>query len=92
VPLEKRGAHYVCNAILSDPDGNIRAEADGKCCGRILFEPSGAGGFGYDPLFEIPEYHQTFGELAPAVKRALSHRSRAIRELVQQIIQQGIAS
>ncbi len=88
VPLAKRGAHYVCHAVLSDPQGSIRAEAVGKCCGRILFEPSGAGGFGYDPLFEIPEYHQTFGEVAPAVKRALSHRSRAIRELVRQV--QGI--
>ena len=85
VPLAKRGAHYVCHAVLSDPQGNIRAEAVGKCCGRILFEPVGSGGFGYDPLFEIPEYHLTFGELAPAVKRALSHRSRAIRELVRQL-------
>jgi len=86
VPLEKRTAHYVCHATLSDPAGNVRAEAEDICCGRILFTESGKGGFGYDPLFEIPEYHKTFGELGPAVKAVLSHRSRAIRALVPKII------
>jgi XTP/dITP diphosphohydrolase len=81
-PLEKRTAHYVCHATLSDPDGNIRAESEGYCHGRIRFEEAGTGGFGYDPLFEIVEYHRTFGELGPAVKAALSHRARAIRELI----------
>ncbi|MGI8979230.1 MAG: non-canonical purine NTP pyrophosphatase [Pirellulaceae bacterium] len=87
VPLEKRTAHYVCHATLSDPEGNVRAEAEDFCCGRILCSESGKGGFGYDPLFEIPEYHKTFGELGPAVKAVLSHRSRAIRALVPKIIQ-----
>jgi XTP/dITP diphosphohydrolase len=82
VPLEKRTAHYVCHATLSDPQGNIRAETEGYCHGRIRFEEAGSGGFGYDPLFEIVEYHRTFGELGPAVKAALSHRARAIRELI----------
>ena len=81
-PLEKRTAHYVCHATLSDPDGNIRAESEGYCSGRIRHEYAGSGGFGYDPLFEIVEYHRTFGELGPAVKAALSHRARAIRELI----------
>jgi XTP/dITP diphosphohydrolase len=85
--LEKRTAHYVCHATLSDPEGIVRAEAEDICCGRILFSQSGRGGFGYDPLFEIPEYHKTFGELSPAVKEVLSHRSRAIRALVPKIMQ-----
>jgi len=85
-PLEKRTAHYTCYAALSDPQGNIRAESEGICRGRILREPAGSGGFGYDPLFEIVECHRTFGELAPAVKAVLSHRSRAIRDLVPQIL------
>jgi XTP/dITP diphosphohydrolase len=83
---EKRTAHYTCFAVLSDPDGNVRAESEGTCRGRIRTEAAGSGGFGYDPLFEIVEYHQTFGELSPAVKRVLSHRSRAIRQLVPQIL------
>ncbi|HTQ38248.1 MAG TPA: RdgB/HAM1 family non-canonical purine NTP pyrophosphatase [Pirellulales bacterium] len=81
-PLEKRTAHYVCHATLADPAGTIQAQADGYCHGRIRFEPVGTGGFGYDPLFEIVEYHRTFGELGPAVKAALSHRARAIRQLI----------
>lgn len=86
VPLERRGAYYTCHAVLSDPQGIVRAESEGTCRGRILNEPAGSGGFGYDPLFEVIEYHRTFGELAPAVKRVLSHRSRAIRALVPQIV------
>jgi XTP/dITP diphosphohydrolase len=86
VPTDKRWAHYTCHATLSDPNGNVRAETEGTCRGRILTAAAGAGGFGYDPLFEIAEYHQTFGELNPAVKRVLSHRSRAIRQLVPQLV------
>ena len=86
LPPEKRSAHYVCHATLSDPAGAIRAEAEDYCRGRILPAGSGSGGFGYDPLFEVVEYHQTFGELHPAVKSVLSHRARAIRSLVRQIV------
>jgi XTP/dITP diphosphohydrolase len=86
IPLEKRTAHYTCAAALADPFGNIRCDYEQYCCGRILFEPVGAGGFGYDPLFEIVEYHQTFGELKPAVKQAVSHRARTMRLLIPTII------
>jgi XTP/dITP diphosphohydrolase len=86
VSLDRRTAHYTCYAVLSDPDGNVRAESDGICRGRILLERAGSGGFGYDPLFEVIECHRTFGELSPAVKAVLSHRSRAIRQLVPQIV------
>ena len=86
VPLEKRTAHYVCHATLSDPTGRIVAEAEDHCRGRILEQAAGSGGFGYDPLFEVIECHQTFGELSPAVKSVLSHRSRAIRALAPKII------
>jgi len=86
IPLERRTAHYICHAVLSDPLGNVRAESEDYCRGRILFEPSGRGGFGYDPLFEIPEYHRTFGELGSTVKTVLSHRSRAMRTILPQII------
>jgi XTP/dITP diphosphohydrolase len=85
VPLDRRTAHYVCSAALSDPTGTIRVASEGICRGRILESPAGSGGFGYDPLFEIVECHQTFGELAPAVKSVLSHRSRAMRTLVPSI-------
>jgi XTP/dITP diphosphohydrolase len=85
-PLDKRTAHYVCHATLSDPTGTIRAESEDYCHGRIRFEESGSAGFGYDPMFEIVEYHRTFGQLGDAVKSVLSHRSRALRHLVPQLL------
>jgi XTP/dITP diphosphohydrolase len=75
----------VCHATLSDPAGNVRAESEGHCYGRILFEETGSEGFGYDPLFEIVEYHKTFGRLGLAVKGIISHRARAMRMLVPQL-------
>ena len=86
IPWERRTAHYVCHATLSDPSGAVRAESEGYCHGRVRTQEAGHGGFGYDPLFEIVEYHQTFGELGPAVKAALSHRARAIRALVPDML------
>lgn len=86
VPDEKRGAYYSCFLCLSDPQGNVQLEANGRCCGRIGTKRDGDGGFGYDPLFIIPEYHRTFGQLDLVVKRALSHRSRALREFIPKLL------
>ena len=80
-PDEEWSAYYVCTAVLADPSGEVRATAEGHCHGVIIKEERGAGGFGYDPLFLIPEYHQTFGELSARVKHALSHRGRALAHL-----------
>jgi XTP/dITP diphosphohydrolase len=81
VPDERRGAAFRCALALADPTGTIRLEAEGSCRGRLTRDPRGRGGFGYDPLFLIPEYHQTFGELSPLVKHQLSHRARAFAHL-----------
>ena len=78
---DELAAYYVSTAALSDPTGKVVAVVDGKCWGRIALEPRGEGGFGYDPLFIIPEYHRSFGELSSTVKHALSHRGRAIGKL-----------
>lgn len=86
VPRERRGAYYVCHMTLSDPEGNVRIDCEGRCHGRIREQASGAGGFGYDPLFELAEYHRTFGELSGAVKAVLSHRARATRQFVPQLL------
>jgi XTP/dITP diphosphohydrolase len=59
----------------------VKAVAEGRCHGRIIAEARGTGGFGYDPLFLIPEFHKTFGELSARVKHALSHRARALERL-----------
>jgi XTP/dITP diphosphohydrolase len=81
VPDERRGAAFVCALALADPTGAIRFEAEARCRGRIIREERGEGGFGYDPLFLIPEYHRTFAELGSLVKHQLSHRSRAFQRL-----------
>ncbi len=87
VPDSKRTAHYVCHVTLSDPCGEVRANWQSTCAGRIRHSPVGAGGFGYDPLFEIAEYHRTFAELGASVKSVLSHRARAMRRLIPQMVQ-----
>lgn len=78
---DRRGAYYVCVAALAAPDGEVKAVAEGRCHGIIIKEPRGNGGFGYDPLFLVPEHHRTFGELSLRVKQALSHRARAVVKL-----------
>jgi XTP/dITP diphosphohydrolase len=86
LPLQRRTAHYVCHVAVADPSGAIRAESADLCHGRIVFEPSGTNGFGYDPLFEVIEFHRTFGDLGPRVKKAISHRARALRGIVPQLV------
>lgn len=84
-PTAQRTARYVCHMTLSDPAGTIRAESEATCDGRILTEPQGTGGFGYDPLFEIVEYHRSFGALGAVAKACLSHRARAAGQLLPQL-------
>ena len=81
LPDDRRAAYYVCTAALANPQARVEALVEGRCHGVILRELRGTGGFGYDPLFLIPEYHRTFGELSARVKHALSHRARALAQL-----------
>lgn len=81
VPVEKRGARFVCVLGLADPAGRIVLTARGAVCGRIGFAPRGEGGFGYDPLFELPELGRTTAELPADEKHALSHRGKALRHM-----------
>lgn len=81
-----RAAHYACHAALANPTGAIVATAAGTCGGLIAEAASGTGGFGYDPLFIVPEYWRTFGELPPAVKAVISHRGRALRAIIPALV------
>jgi XTP/dITP diphosphohydrolase len=81
LPDDRRAAYYVCTAALADPKGEVQAVVEGRCHGVIIKERRGSGGFGYDPLFLIPEFQRTFGELSARVKHALSHRARALAQL-----------
>jgi len=86
VPDKKRGAHYVCHVALADPAGEIRASCERTCNGRIIREPRGENGFGYDPYFLVPEYNRTFGEMPAVVKKSISHRARAFQQFLPQLI------
>ncbi len=83
--VNRRTASYVCHLAVADPQGRIRAQSEGRCRGRIAREPAGTSGFGYDPLFEIVEYHRTFAQLGESVKSILSHRARAVRLLLAEL-------
>ena len=87
MPAERRNAQFNSYLCLSDPTGQVRIEEHATCSGRIGTQRSGGGGFGYDPLFVIREYHRTFGDLNLTVKRAISHRSRALRRFVPRLLQ-----
>jgi XTP/dITP diphosphohydrolase len=86
LPLERRTARFVCYIAVADPHGDIRAESEAACSGRILFEPRGHSGFGYDPLFEIVEYHRSFAEFGLRVKACLSHRARAAMRVIPHLV------
>lgn len=86
VPYDKRGARFVTSIIYLTPEGD-KIKAQGYINGIIGFEEKGSNGFGYDPLFIVPELNKTFAELKPEEKNAISHRSRALADLKQQLMQ-----
>ena len=79
-PEERRGARYVCAAVMALPDGGVHA-ALGTCAGGIATAAAGSGGFGYDPIFLVPALGRTFGQATAAEKARLSHRAHAFRAL-----------
>ncbi len=79
VPPKNRTARFVCIVAIADK-GKMKKIIKGTCEGIIAFEPKGKTGFGYDPLFIIPEYSKTFAELGPEIKNKISHRAKAFLE------------
>jgi XTP/dITP diphosphohydrolase len=77
VPLGERGARFVCELAMATPDGRL-LRARGECAGVIAFEPQGDTGFGYDPVFWVPEYAATMAQLGPEIKNKISHRAQAL--------------
>ena len=79
VPQEKRTARFYCVIAIAHPDGKVEY-CDGECKGTIAFEPSGASGFGYDPVFYLPEFGKAMAELTAEIKNQISHRARAAQK------------
>jgi XTP/dITP diphosphohydrolase len=81
----ERAAQFICALAIARPDGAIAIEAEGICRGEILSAPQGTGGFGYDPIFYVPEQQQTFAQMPSEVKHDLSHRGLAFAALLPQL-------
>lgn len=79
-----RSAYFVSMLVLAYPDGRIE-HFEGRCEGALVWPPRGVGGFGYDPMFVPEGYKQTFGEMDPDEKHAISHRARAVQKLIQHL-------
>lgn len=80
VPAERRKARFVCVIALATPDGKVET-VRGECRGIISSEERGEYGFGYDPVFIVPEYGKTFAELGGDIKNKISHRAIALSKL-----------
>lgn len=88
VPEERRTARFVCVLAAVPADGGEPRLAEGTCEGRILLAPRGSGGFGYDPVFGVDERPgRTMAELEPHDKNRISHRGRAMRSLLPDLLE-----
>jgi XTP/dITP diphosphohydrolase len=87
-----RGAQFTCAVAVARPDGTIATQAEGICRGEILTAPRGVDGFGYDPIFYVPEQQLTFAEMSKDLKRSLSHRGKAFAIIQQQLALLGSGS
>jgi XTP/dITP diphosphohydrolase len=81
VPLKQRKAHFYCCIALAWPDGRC-STVEGQVDGLIVDQERGTHGFGYDPLFLVPEYGKTMAELPAVTKNRISHRGRALQKLL----------
>jgi non-canonical purine NTP pyrophosphatase (RdgB/HAM1 family) len=90
VPDEKRTARFVCVLALADAQGRIVLTAEDAVEGRIVHEPRGSNGFGYDPLFLIDHLGKTTAQLDSQTKHQISHRGKALRQMRQLMQQAGI--
>ena len=86
VGVTNRGARFVSVVALAKPTGEIAIIADGTCPGAIGFEPRGTNGFGYDPIFIPDGFDRTFGEMSDDEKRVLSHRGKASKAFIRQML------
>ncbi len=78
LPLAQRTARFRCAIALATPDGRTLI-AEGTCEGLIALAPRGSQGFGYDPIFYLPQFRRTMAELPPEIKNEISHRGRAVQ-------------
>ena len=81
---DERSARFVCVIAAVFPDGRVLTRR-GTIEGQIAYEPAGENGFGYDPIFYVPEFGKTTAQLAPEEKNKVSHRGRAL-EMIKEVL------
>jgi XTP/dITP diphosphohydrolase len=81
LPWEERTARFRCVIVVARPDGALLGSTEGVCEGYIAEAPVGKGGFGYDPIFYLPELQKTLAQLDPTTKNQISHRGRALQKI-----------
>lgn len=87
VPKERRTARFVCSIAVVRPDGSSFVK-DGTIEGKIGYEERGEGGFGYDPIFYLPDFSRSTAELSAEEKNAISHRGNALRAVRRELEEQ----
>jgi XTP/dITP diphosphohydrolase len=81
LPWDERTARFRCVIVVARPDGALLGSTEGICEGLIAEAPAGTGGFGYDPVFFLPDRQKTLAQLLPAAKNQISHRGRALQKI-----------
>ena len=83
---ENRIAYFIANICVCSPNGNVILESEAKCFGNIIQKPRGESGFGYDPIFEESSTRLTFAEMNNDIKDSCSHRGKAIKKIIPDLI------
>ena len=84
---ENRSAFFIANVCVCSPTGNVILESEAKCFGNIILKPRGNSGFGYDPIFEEVSSKLTFAEMNNKLKDSCSHRGKAIKKIIPQLLE-----
>ena len=84
--VENRGAFFIAHICVCSPTGNVILESEAKCFGNIILSPRGNSGFGYDPIFEELSSKLTFAEMNNELKDLCSHRGKAVKKIIPQLL------
>lgn len=82
--MPTRSAHFTCAIACAFPNGDTLT-AEGQCAGTIAYAPMGTDGFGYDPVFMVPDKAKTFAQMDPEEKNAISHRGKALKDFSEKL-------
>ncbi len=85
--VQNRSAFFIANICVCSQDGEVIIESEAKCHGNIILNPRGKGGFGYDPIFEESSTRLTFAEMNNDIKDSCSHRGKALKKIIPNLIQ-----